>query len=124
MDKNLQDNFENQYLASAEPWNYNGSGAEKLRHKRVIEIAHQYVPHPQQVLDVGCSLGQFTAQLATYAPQTWAIDIAPTAVKKCQENIQHYFQHIDFQVTTLAEVDIPPQSIDVIFGCVSKSMIV
>ena len=117
MDKVLQDKFEQHYLASSEPWNYTGSGSEKLRYRRVIELARQFAPKPQQVLDVGCSLGQFTGLLAGYAEKTWAIDISPTAVKRCQENIGQQFAAIDFQVSTLAEVDIPPNSLDVIFYC-------
>ena len=117
MDKVLQAKFEQHYLSSSEPWNYTGSGSEKLRYQRVIQLSRQFAPKPQQVLDVGCSLGQFTLLLAGYAEKTWAIDISPTAVNRCKENIGQKIQAIDFQVGTLAEVDIPPNSLDVIFYC-------
>lgn len=117
MDKVLQDKFEQHYLASSEPWNYSASGAEKLRFKRVIELARQFAPKPDQVLDVGCSLGQFTVLMTGYAKKTWAIDISPTAVRRCEENIGSKFEDISFMVSTLAEVDLPPKSLDVIFYC-------
>jgi SAM-dependent methyltransferase len=117
MDKVLQDKFEQHYLSSSEPWNYSASGAEKLRFKRVMALARQFAPKPEQVLDVGCSLGQFTVLMAGYANTTWAIDISPTAVKQCQENIGHKVEGIEFLVSTLADVDLPPASLDVIFYC-------
>jgi ubiquinone/menaquinone biosynthesis C-methylase UbiE len=117
MDKVLQDKFEHHYLSSSEPWDYSASGAEKLRFKRVMALARQFAPKPDQVLDVGCSLGQFTVLMAGYANTTWAIDISPTAVRLCQENIGHQVKGIEFLVSTLAEVDLPPSSLDVIFYC-------
>ena len=115
MDKDLKAQFEQHYVTSEEPWNYNGSGSEKLRFKRAIEIAKQFVPAPDLIVDVGCSQGQFTGLLAGYANQTVAIDISSTALSRCEENIQSKFKNIRFLEAGLADLNLPDESVDVIF---------
>jgi SAM-dependent methyltransferase len=115
MNKDIQERFEQHYKTNEEPWNYNSSGSERLRFKRVIEIARHFSKAPGLVVDVGCSQGQFTTLLAGYADQTVAIDISSTALQRAEENIKSQFKDIRFMESSLADLDLPAGSVDVIF---------
>jgi len=109
--------YEQAYRTNAEPWNYSKSGAEKLRHKQMVVLAKKFVLSPQNVVDVGCSLGQFTELLTAYSSKVYGIDISETAVQKCKDTLGKKFQHTDFQAITLDKATFLPHSFDVIFYC-------
>lgn len=115
MDKKVQARFEQHYATTEEPWNYNDSGAERMRFKRVMELARTFIPKPDSVVDVGCSLGQFTSMLAGYTQKIVAVDVSATALSRCEENIKHLFTDCQFKLSNLAALDLPPESVDVIF---------
>ena len=76
--------FEQLYQTHADPWDY-GQAAEQAKYRLTLEAARRWQPHPNRVLEVGCSLGYLTELLAGYAPQVCAFDISETAVRLTQE---------------------------------------
>ena len=80
--------FEAKYRAEAEPWDYSGRAVEVLRHAFVLNQIRQCAPHARRILDVGCSLGQLTAQLNGYAAEIHAMDLSLTAVQACRRHCQ------------------------------------
>jgi 2-polyprenyl-3-methyl-5-hydroxy-6-metoxy-1,4-benzoquinol methylase len=121
----LKDIFENKYKSEIEPWEYSLRGAEKLRYKKIKAIAVSYVPTPNSVLDIGCSLGQFTMTLLGYAKEISAIDIAPTAIQKaklaCEEQLKRMNPSVKtiLNFTTGSSLEIPSLDsvYDIVFYC-------
>ncbi len=80
--------FESKHATEIEPWNYTDRAAEILRHEWVNSQADRLDPERQGVLDVGCSFGQLSARLVRTGLSVTSIDVSPSAVAKCQQQIQ------------------------------------
>ena len=77
--------FESLYRAGAEPWTYSERAVETLRHEKVAAIVRALAP--RRALDLGCSLGQLTAQLAELPTELHAADLSPTAVRRARKRL-------------------------------------
>ncbi len=71
-----------------EPFDYSRRAAELLRHRFVREVAGRLTPGPARLLDVGCSMGQLTAQLASVPRAVFAIDLSRVAISKARSRVQ------------------------------------
>lgn len=76
----IQSKFEIEHNSTNEPWDYSASGAEQIRYKNVLAIGKRLSPRPQQLLEIGCSFGQFTKKLAGWPIVATITDISPTAI--------------------------------------------
>lgn len=113
----IRKHFEEDYTANAEPWDYSLSGAEMLRYKRVVEVGKLHAPKPERLLELGCSLGLFTIELAGWAKHVLALDIAPTAIVKAERRVNSIDKRgteFSFVANSATEPVAPAQSFDVI----------
>ena len=74
--------FDQVYAANADPWNF--AKSEYERAKYADTLAHLPKPHYLQALEVGCSIGVLTAQLAAFCAHLLAIDIAEGALRQAR----------------------------------------
>jgi SAM-dependent methyltransferase len=74
--------FENLYTANPDPWKFATSGYEQAKYDATLAALPR--SHYQRGLEVGCSIGVFTAQLAAYCKQLVAIDISEVALSRAQ----------------------------------------
>ena len=71
-----------------EPFDYSRRAAELLRHRFVGEAVRRLHAHPTRLLDIGCSMGQLTAQLAGLPDALFAVDLSPTAIRAARDRLR------------------------------------
>ena len=71
-----------------EPFDYSRRAAEILRHRFVRETVHRVHASPPRLLDVGCSMGQLTAQLAGLPRGLFAVDLSRTAIRVARDRLR------------------------------------
>ncbi len=108
--------YERLYQTHADPWSY-AEAAEQAKYRLTLAAARRWQPHPDRVLEVACSLGYLTHQLADYAPEVYAFDVSATAVAQTRERCQHLdtTTRFDIRVGDAIEPDYPEAFFDVIF---------
>ena len=74
--------FENKFRTEQEPWNYSHKAVELLRYEFILNLIRTLKPDCNNILEVGCALGEFTKKLNGAAKNIFSFDISPTAVKK------------------------------------------
>lgn len=73
--------FEALYQREAEPWNYTGSGAERLKYAFLVAQAARWCgPDGGRIADVGCSLGGAAWALAQKGFDVLGMDLSSTAI--------------------------------------------
>ncbi len=74
-----RDYFDALYERSADPWRFTTSAYERAKYARTLAVLgdRRFV----RALEVGCSIGVFTAQLAQRCDELVAIDISEAAVR-------------------------------------------
>lgn len=76
--------FERLARESADPWNYATSDYEQAKYRRTLA----YLPaRTGRTLELGCSVGVFTAMLAPRASHLVAVDFSPTALARARERL-------------------------------------
>lgn len=111
-----QEYYERIYQQKDDPWDYY-SAAEQAKYGRMVDTAKRLLPSPLRVLDGGCSLGHLTEQLADYAPDVFAFDIAKSAVQRTRERCERLTSNTRFHIE-LGDAIRPhyaPASFDVVF---------
>lgn len=78
--------FDRVHSGSADPWNYTGSWYE--RRKRALTLAALPKESYERGLEVGCSIGTLTAELATRCRNVLAVDASGTAVRQARQNLE------------------------------------
>ncbi|MCC7518168.1 MAG: methyltransferase domain-containing protein [Verrucomicrobiae bacterium] len=73
--------FEDLYR-ERDPWNYEESAYEQVKYAKTLELLPQ--PRFQRALEVGCSIGVFTHQLAAKADEVIALDISARACRRAR----------------------------------------
>ena len=71
--------FDGVHDGSADPWNYTGSWYE--RRKRALTLAALPAPSYENGLEVGCSIGTLTAELAARCRSLLAVDASGSALR-------------------------------------------
>ena len=107
--------FDNIYRENADPWNFVHSVYEK--EKRAASLAALPRPCYRSALEIGCSIGVFTRQLANHCEQLLAVDFSEEALRMAKERcydlpqvcfalkcIPQEFPHDSFDLIILSEV--------------------
>lgn len=77
--------FERLARESEDPWNYADSPYEQRKYRRTLE----YLPERTgRTLELGCSIGVFTAMLAPRASCLLAVDFSPTALERARRRLR------------------------------------
>ena len=80
--------FDRVHDASPDPWNYAGSWYE--RRKRALTLAALPAERYENGLEIGCSIGTLTAELATRCRSLLAVDASASAVRLARDNLAGY----------------------------------
>lgn len=77
--------FEARYVESSDPWGYTDRAYEQDKYAATLRACG---PGPfAEALELGCSIGVFSARLAQRCRHLTAIDAAPTAVARARERL-------------------------------------
>jgi SAM-dependent methyltransferase len=83
------EHFERLAHESVDPWDYATSDYEQRKYRHTLE----YVPDPAgRTLELGCSVGVFTAMLAPRTSCLLAVDFSPTAIERARERVRDEHQ--------------------------------
>lgn len=92
--------FDRVYRESEDPWHFESSEYERDKYEASLRVL------PKQsytnVLEIGCSIGVFTAALAPRCDRLLSIDFAPTAVERARQRCRA-FPHVSFKVMSVPE---------------------
>jgi len=77
--------FERLYLEKSDPWELRSSAYERQKYKRTLDRILEHRRGSESVLEVGCSVGIFTRQLAENFQQVVAIDFSDEAIARAAE---------------------------------------
>jgi SAM-dependent methyltransferase len=79
------EHFERLARESEDPWDYAGSAYEQRKYRRTLE----YLPERTgRTLELGCSIGVFTAMLAPRTSCLLAVDFSPTALERARQRLR------------------------------------
>jgi SAM-dependent methyltransferase len=79
------EHFERLARESEDPWDYATSDYEQRKYRRTLD----YLPERTgRTLELGCSIGVFTAMLARRASSLVAVDFSPTALARARERLR------------------------------------
>jgi SAM-dependent methyltransferase len=78
------EHFERLAQASEDPWNYAGSEYEQEKYRRTLTYLPERIG---SALELGCSVGVFTAMLAPRCEQLLALDFSPTALVRARRRL-------------------------------------
>lgn len=76
--------FEQMAQESSDPWNYETSAYEQAKYQRTLEALPE---ETGETLELGCSVGVFTAMLAPRATRLLAVDFSPTALAHAESRL-------------------------------------
>ncbi len=80
-----QEYFEELYGRSEDPWEFATSEYEKRKYGRTLAALEGR--HFGRALEAGCSIGVFTAMLAPYCDELFAVDTSERAVELARERL-------------------------------------
>jgi cyclopropane fatty-acyl-phospholipid synthase-like methyltransferase len=84
------DHFEAQYQADPDPWGYRRSAYEQAKYAATLAACG---PGPfDSALELGGSIGVFSARLAPRCRRLTTIDYSPTAVRRARATLAHHRQ--------------------------------
>jgi SAM-dependent methyltransferase len=79
------EHFERLARESEDPWRYESSAYEQRKYRHTLE----YLPERTgRTLELGCSIGVFTAMLAPRASHLVAVDFSPTALERARRRLR------------------------------------
>jgi SAM-dependent methyltransferase len=79
--------FENLYEQSPDPWGFETSPYERRKYERTLDVLQARQRDYRVALEVGCSIGVFTAMLAPLCDELWAVDVSERAVAAARERL-------------------------------------
>lgn len=99
---NLREYFETLFATQADPWQYTNPYEQK-KYEQTLEIlpAKRF----NQVLEVACAEGHFTAQLAALVENLLAVDISQVALDRAAQRCAD-FNNVSFQLFDLTKDEI------------------
>ena len=100
--------FERQYARDADPWGYESNAYERAKYAATLAA----LPRARygSALEIGCSIGVLTAQLAERCDRLLAIDFAETALTRARHRLAQQPQ-VEFRRLTLPG-EYPPERFD------------
>ncbi|MBA3388987.1 MAG: nodulation S family protein [Actinomycetota bacterium] len=95
-----RDYFEGLYAGSRDPWNFETSDYERRKYARTLEAlgGRRF----RRALEVGSSIGVFTAMLAPFCDELLAVDTSERAVAEAKKRLSG-FEHVRVERRTLPE---------------------
>ncbi len=94
--------FEDLYEAAPDPWGFETSPYERRKYERTLSALAPRRRSYLRALEVGCSIGVFTAMLAPLCEELLAVDVSEKAVAVAKERLKN-FPHVRVQRLTLPE---------------------
>ncbi len=79
------EHFERLARDSADPWHYETSAYEQAKYRRTLAALPQ---RTGRTLELGCSVGVFTAMLAPRCESLLAVDFSPTALEHARRRLE------------------------------------
>lgn len=95
------EHFERLASESADPWDYETSPYEQVKYRRTLAALPRQTG---RTLELGCSIGIFTAMLAPRCESLLAVDFSPTALEHARRRLR------DIDNVELAERRLPEQT--------------
>ena len=92
--------FENLYARSRDPWSFETSPYERRKYERTLSVLARR--RYRRALEVGCSIGVFTAMLAPLCDELLAVDVSERAIAVARERLAG-FPHVHVELRTLPE---------------------
>jgi cyclopropane fatty-acyl-phospholipid synthase-like methyltransferase len=77
--------FEELYAGSNDPWEFASSEYERRKYEQTLEVLQEQ--RFERALEVGASIGVFTAMLAPYCEELLAVDTSERAVALARERL-------------------------------------
>jgi SAM-dependent methyltransferase len=78
------EHFERLAGESADPWGYESSDYEQAKYRRTLDALPAATG---ATLEIGCSIGVFTAMLAPRCSSLLAVDFSPSALERARERL-------------------------------------
>jgi SAM-dependent methyltransferase len=94
--------FENLYATSPDPWGFETSSYERRKYERTLSTLTPRQKCFQRVLEVGSSIGVFTAMLAPLCNELLAVDVSEKAVAAAKDRLEN-FPQVRVELRTLPE---------------------
>lgn len=105
--------FEHKYAAHGDYFGYQTNPYEKIKYDRTLELMRQWRKASHNALEIGCSVGVFTARIAREFDAVTAVDIAGEALALAEKQVAGA-GHVAFHQSDLVSLALPTQY-DVIF---------
>jgi SAM-dependent methyltransferase len=102
--------FDDKYRRSADPWGFETRWYE--RRKRAVTIASLPAERYGNVLEIGCSIGVLTEQLAPRCDRLLAVDVSETAVARARHKLKE-FPHVTVETRDVG-ADFPRGSFNLV----------
>lgn len=102
--------FEAKYREQPDPWNFRASPYERDRYARVLSALGR--PRYANAFEPGCSIGEFTAELARRCDRVTATDVSPTALERARGRCST-LSNVRFHRCDIGE-EIPDERFDLI----------
>jgi cyclopropane fatty-acyl-phospholipid synthase-like methyltransferase len=92
--------FDELYARSRDPWNFETSEYERNKYERTLSVlaCRRY----RRALEVGCSIGVFTAMLAPLCGELLAVDVSEKAIVVARQRLAD-FPNVRVELRTLPE---------------------
>jgi SAM-dependent methyltransferase len=94
--------FEDLYEASPDPWGFETSPYERRKYERTLSALAPRRRRYHRALEVGCSIGVFTAMLAPLCEELLAVDVSEKAVAVAKARLNN-LPHVSVERLTLPE---------------------
>ena len=98
--------FEKGYVEKEDPWDYATKPYEQAKYRQTLDILPP--TRFRTGLEIACSEGVFTAQLASRVDRLVGTDISRTALERAKKRCRVY-SHVSFQQLDLKEDPLPGQ---------------
>lgn len=105
-----RDYFEDLYAKSSDPWDFATSEYERRKYEQTLAVLEGR--HFRRALEVGSSIGIFTALLAPFCDELISLDTSERAVAVARERLSDY-EHVKIERRTIPE-EMPEGPFDLI----------
>ena len=84
--------FEKLYAESRDPWSFETSEYESKKYESTLDVLTRRQQSYHRALEIGCSIGVFTAMLAPLCDELLAVDVSERAVAVARERLTRFPQ--------------------------------
>lgn len=98
--------FQQLYSEYHDPWDYETNEYDKQKYQYTLDVIQNL--HPKKVLEIGCSIGVFTQQLAGIVEHLYAIDFSSIVIEKAKQRC-HELNNVTFLEVDLYDLKLPQQ---------------